>query len=163
MNLEDSQLKIKQRYLPHWELTGAVYHVIFNTWEKLELTASAREVVLNCCLFFDESQSKNKARYHTFALVVMPDHVHWLMQPLSKSEDEYWSLSSILHSIKSYSAKQIPKVMKHIGTVWQDERYDRIIRNDEEFLNTWEYIRQNPVKASLAKTPEDYPFLWQEY
>jgi REP element-mobilizing transposase RayT len=93
----------------------------------------------------------------------MPDHVHWLMQPLSKSEDEYWSLSSILHSIKSYSAKQIPKVMKHIGTVWQDERYDRIIRNDEEFLNTWEYIRQNPVKASLAKTPEDYPFLWQEY
>ena len=163
MNLENSQLKIKQRYLPHWELTGAVYHVIFNTWEKLKLTASARELVLNCCLFFDESQSKNKARYHTFALVVMPDHVHWLMQPLSKSEDEYWSLSSILHSIKSYSAKQIPKVMKHIGTVWQDERYDRIIRNDEEFLNTWEYIRQNPVRASLAKTPEDYPFLWQEY
>jgi REP element-mobilizing transposase RayT len=111
MNLENSQLKIKQRYLPHWESTGAVYHIIFNTWEKLELTDPAREVVLNCCLFFDESQAKNKARYHTFTLVVMPDHVHWLMQPLYKSEDEYWSLSSILHSIKSYSAKQIPTVM----------------------------------------------------
>ena len=91
----------------------------------------------------------------------MPDHVHLLMQPLPKSDNEFWSLSSIMHSIKSYSAKQIAKLMKHIGTVWQDERYDRIIRDNEEFQNTWEYIRQNPVKAKLSATPEEYPFLWQ--
>ncbi|MEH1979558.1 MAG: hypothetical protein V7L27_09890 [Nostoc sp.] len=60
-----------------------------------------------------------------------------------------------------YSAKQIPQVMKHIGTVWQDERYDRIVRNDEEFQQYWEYIRQNPVKAGLSSSPEDYPFFWQ--
>jgi hypothetical protein len=51
--------------------------------------------------------------------------------------------------------------MKHIGTVWQDERYDRIIRNDQEFQNTWEYIRQNPVKSGLSATPEEYPLFWQ--
>jgi REP element-mobilizing transposase RayT len=163
MNLESSQFRIQQRCLPHWELAGSVYFITFNTWEKLELTDSAKEMVLSCCLFFDESQAQNKARYHTFALVIMLDHVHWLMQPLSKSETEYWSLSSILHSVKSYSSKQIPTVMKHIGIIWQDERYDRIIRNYQEFMNTWEYIRQNPVKADLARTPEDYPFLWEEF
>lgn len=52
--------------------------------------------------------------------------------------------------------------MKHIGTVWQTEQYDRIIRNVEEFRNTWEYIRQNPVKAGLSDTPESYPFFWQQ-
>jgi REP element-mobilizing transposase RayT len=85
------------------------------------------------------------------------------MQPLPKSENEYWSLSSIVHSIKSYSSKQIPKVMKHIGIVWQDERYDRIMRNHQEFVNTWNYIRENPVKANLVETPEDYSFLWEEF
>lgn len=66
-----------------------------------------------------------------------------------------------MHSIKSYSAKQISKVMNHIGTVWQDEWYDRIIRDEKEFQDTWEYIRQNPVKAGLSATPEEYLFFWQ--
>jgi REP element-mobilizing transposase RayT len=118
----------------------------------------------------------------------MPDHVHLLMQPFPKdtnsnasilladsnnneillanssskqSKPEYWSIGSILHSIKSYSAKQIPTVMNHIGKVWQDGRYDRLIRNRQEFENTWEYIRQNPVKAGLCNTPEEYQFFWE--
>ena len=53
--------------------------------------------------------------------------------------------------------------MQHIGIVWQVERYDRIVRNHQEFINFWEYIRQNPVKAGLTELPEDYPFLWEEF
>ena len=41
----------------------------------------------------------------------------------NQSSSDYWSIGSILHSIKSYSAKQIPTVMNHIGKVWQDGRY----------------------------------------
>lgn len=155
------KLSIKQRDLPHWEIAGAVYFITFNTWEKLELTPAARQIVLDACKFFDNQ------RYHIFVLVVMPDHVHILMQPLlwdshlACVNQKVWSLSSIMHSIKSYSAKLIPKVMPHIGTVWQSERYDHIIRSQQEFENTWEYIRQNPVKAELSETPEAYPFFWQ--
>jgi len=149
------KLKIKQRDLPHWEMDAAVYFITFNTWEKLELTPAARQVVLDGCKFFDNQ------RYHIFVLVVMPNHVHMLIQPLQQSKQEVWSLSSIMHSIKSYTAKQIPKVMPHIGRVWQSEGYDHIIRNQQEFEDTWEYIRQNPVKAELSATPEAYSFLWQ--
>ena len=157
LKLRDTQLKVTYRNLPHWELEGAVYFITFNTWEKLELTPAARQVVLNACKFFD------RQRYQIFCLVVMPDHVHMLMQPLEKSDNKFWSLSSILHSMKSYSSKQIPKVMKHIGTVWQDERHDHIVRDEREFQVFWEYIRQNPVKAGLSVTPEEYPFFWQMY
>ncbi|GAA6614395.1 REP-associated tyrosine transposase [Scytonema sp. NUACC26] len=153
--MQEPKLKITQRTLPHWELNEAVYFITFNSWEKLELTPEARQVVLNACLFF------NNKRYKIFVLVIMLDHVHMLIQPKLKSEYEFWSLSSIMHSIKSYSAKQISKVMKHTGTVWQEERYDRIIRNEQEFQGYWEYIRQNPVKAGLSDTPEEYPFFWQ--
>ncbi|MEG4581769.1 transposase [Microcoleus sp. MON1_C5] len=155
LKLREAQLKVTYRNLPHWELEGAVYFITFNTWEKLELTPAARQVVLNACKFFD------RQRYQIFCLVVMPDHVHMLMQPLAKSDNKFWSLSSILHSMKSYSSKQIPQVMKHIGTVWQDERHDHIVRDEREFQVFWEYIRQNPVKAGLSVTPEEYPFFWQ--
>ncbi|WP_017292507.1 REP-associated tyrosine transposase [Geminocystis herdmanii] len=162
MNFSDSSLKITRRKLPHWELDGSIYFITFNTYKRLELNPSARQIVLNCCLFFDESRHQHDRRYHTFAIVIMPDHVHWLMQPFPKSNGEYWSIGSILHSVKSYSAKQIPKVMNHSGIVWHEERYDRIMRNEEEFLNTWQYIRENPVKENLANIPEEYPFFWQE-
>ncbi|MGL5873815.1 MAG: transposase [Xenococcaceae cyanobacterium] len=81
----------------------------------------------------------------------------------NKSQSKYWSIGSILHSIKSYSAKQIPQAMNHIGKVWQDGRYDRMIRDRQELKNTWEYIRQNPVKAGLCNTPEEYPFFWEMF
>jgi putative transposase len=132
-----------------------IYFVTFCTWERLELNQEARQLVLDTCRFF------NQKRYKIFALVVMPDHVHLLIQPLMKSQTECWSLGSILHSIKSFSAKQIPQVMKHIGKVWQDGRHDRLVRNVQEFQAFQEYIRQNPVKASLSQAPESYPFLWQ--
>jgi putative transposase len=148
-------LQIKQRYLPHWELNGSIYFITFNTWEKLELTSEARKIVLDACLYF------HKQRYKVYSAVIMPDHVHLLLEPLLKSENEYWSLSSILHTIKSYTSKQVAQVMKHIGIVWQDERYDRIIRNEQEFQKFWDYIRENPVKANLSNSPEEYAFYWQ--
>ena len=113
----------------------------------------------------------------------MPDHVHLLIQAFirdnnknhsgsillaSKSSEDkeqlkFWTIGSILHSIKSYSAKQIPQVMNHIGKVWQDGRYDRKIGNNNEFNNVWEYIKQNPVKANLVNNTEDYLFLWEMF
>ncbi|NEO56312.1 MAG: transposase [Okeania sp. SIO3B5] len=156
--MPQEELKITQRDLPHWEFNGAVYFITFKTRNRLELTPAARQIVLDACLFF------HGKRYDIFVLVVMPDHVHMLIHPLVKeeSQEEYWSVSSIMHSIKSYSAKQILKIMTNIGKVWQSERYDRIVRNDLELTNVWEYIRQNPVKAGLSDSPEDYPFFWQD-
>ncbi len=157
-----------------------IYFITFVTWERLELNPAARQIVLDSCLFF------NAQRYQIYAAVIMPDHVHLLIQPFIKNnkvnndnnsasillassnknaayENEYWTIGSILHSIKSYSAKQIPQAMNHIGKVWQDGRYDRRIRNNNEFNNVWEYIKQNPVKANLVNNAEDYSFLWEMF
>lgn len=149
-------MKFKKQ-IPRLEIPQGRYFVTFVTWDRLELIPEARKVVLDACKFF------HNQRYQLFTAVIMPDHVHLLIQPFLKSETEFWSIGSILHSIKSYSAKQIPQVMRHIGKVWQDGRYDELIRNEKEFQNKWEYIRGNPVKAGLSKTPEDYPFLWEMF
>lgn len=154
------------------EIPGATYFITFVTWQRLELTPPARKIVLDCCLFFHQK------RYRIYSVVIMPDHVHLLLKPFPKQSSsnasilladpcnqqsslEYWSIGNILHSIKSYSAKQIPTVMNHIGKVWQDGRYDRLIGERKEFENTWKYIKQNPVKAGLCNTPKEYQFFWE--
>jgi REP element-mobilizing transposase RayT len=146
-----------KKTLPKLEVKGGTYFITFNTYERLELNNQAKKLVLDCCLYFHEK------RYFLYTAVIMHDHVHLLMKPYPKSNDEYWSIGSILHSIKSYSAKQIPQVMKHIGKLWQDGRYDILIKNHQHFLNTWEYIKQNPVKAKYTDTVDNYPFLWQAF
>ncbi|ACB54348.1 hypothetical protein cce_5002 [Crocosphaera subtropica ATCC 51142] len=143
--------------LPKLEIQGGIYFITFNTYERLELNNEARKIVLNACLYFHDK------RYYLYTAVIMSDHVHLLIKPYQKSDNKYWSIGSFLHSIKSYSSKQIPKVMKHIGKVWQDGRYDTLIKNRQQFLNTWEYIKQNPVKAKYTDNPESYPFLWESF
>lgn len=152
----ENGLRVSRRNLPHWELNGATYFVTFNTWKKLELSFQARQIALDACLFF------NCKRCRVFIVVVMPDHVHLIVQPQLKTESTFWSLGEIMKSVKGYSSKQIAIAMNHIGVVWQDERYDRIIRNPQEFENFWNYIRLNPVRANLCETPDQYPFLWQQ-
>jgi hypothetical protein len=46
------------------------------------------------------------------------------------------------------------------GQACPDERDDRIVRDEVEFLEKWQYIMNNPVKAELAERPEEYPWLY---
>ena len=41
---------------------------------------------------------------------------------------------------------------------WQDESYDRLVRNDLEFERIVNYIERNPVTAGLVLTPEEFPW-----
>jgi REP element-mobilizing transposase RayT len=95
----------------------------------------------------------------------MPDHVHVLARPLAKG-DGVWDLAELMHSVKSFSAHQIAKRRKDrrdagpTSRIWQDERYDRWIRDDDEFAEKWQYIADNPVKEGLAATAEEYRWLY---
>jgi putative transposase len=93
----------------------------------------------------------------------MPDHCHALVKPLPVTPNTataVFSLADVLESVKGFSARAINKRQERGGPVWQDERYDRIVRDDEEFESFWEYIRTNAVKAGLVSSPEDYPWLY---
>ena len=85
------------------------YFVTFCTWERQELNLAARQVVVEACQRF------HGERYAIFAGVVMPDHVHLLIQPWLKNSGKVWTIGSILHTIKGFSVRQIPTVMPHIG------------------------------------------------
>ncbi|MCF7668200.1 MAG: DUF1156 domain-containing protein [Verrucomicrobia bacterium] len=100
------------------------------------------ELVENALLYFDGM------RYNLHAWTIMPNHVHVLITPLHEN-----SISSILHSWKSFTAKKSNKLLGHNGKFWQEEYFDRMIRDKAHFDAAVRYIEENPVKAGLCKTP----------
>jgi len=84
-------------------------------------------------------------RYVLNEWVIMPNHVHVLVTPKSG-----FTLASILHSWKSYSAQQINKSLSKNSAVWKQESYDHIVQNTEELNNIRKYIRNNPAKIGIT-------------
>ena len=93
-------------------------------------------------------------RYKLRAWVVMPNHVHAVVTPAAAS-----TLSSILHTWKSYTAHQIQKLLpEKIAPFWQQESYDHLIRNDDDLHRCTNYTLMNPVNARLCTEPHAWPW-----
>jgi putative transposase len=129
--------KIYKKNLPNWEYSGSLYFITFSTKEGILLEDIAKDIVVKT-LHYHVGK-----KYILFAFVVMNTHVHLIIEPLENSSDSYFSLGQILHSIKSYSANQINKNLQRNGVIWLDERYDRVIRNDDELFEEMSYIINN--------------------
>jgi hypothetical protein len=63
-----------------------------------------------------------------------------------------------MKGLEGASARSINRLLGTGGTVWQDESFDRIIRDDRELEQKLQYMYYNPVKAGLVGKPEDYRF-----
>ena len=91
-------------------------------------------------------------RFALHAWVVMPNHVHAVLRPMSD-----WTLSEILKSWKGFTAREINRKLKLTGkTLWQTESYDHLIRDEEDLQRSCAYTVNNPVVARLCKRPEDW-------
>jgi valyl-tRNA synthetase len=144
-------LETRRRSLPHWELGGSTYFITFRV-EQGELQAEEKQTVVDACKHW------HNQRLSLHQMVVMPDHVHLLITPLRDESGDWYKLADLMHSIKSFTATEINKLRGASGKLWQQEYYDRIVRDEEELLEKWNYIINNPVKAGLVGRPEDYAF-----
>ena len=79
-------------------------------------------------------------RYHLYAYVVMPNHVHVLFQPM-----EGRTLSRIVADWKSFTAHKITELRGIDGPVWQKESFDTLVRSQRHFQTVIRYIRKNDL------------------
>ncbi len=95
--------------------------------------------VENAMRFFDGE------RYSLFSYVVMPNHCHVILRPWDGHK-----LEDILQSWKSYTSLNINRMLARKGVLWQEEAFDRIIRDSEHLRKVVRYIEKNPTKARLT-------------
>ncbi len=113
------------------------------------------------CVFRDEGLAKLMAeaclhfqdqRHLTFCYCVMPNHCHVVLRPLGEYE-----LEDILDSWKAYVGKEVNHRLARHGRLWQEESYDRIVRDEEHLYRIIQYIGNNPAKGRL---PRDCWYRW---
>jgi len=99
-------------------------------------------IVANAFHYFDGE------RYDLASFVIMPNHVHALYQLRNG-----WEIEDVSHSLKSYTANEMNKVLGRQGTLWQQEGFDHLLRGVRHLDRCLSYIRNNPALAHL-KTGE---------
>ncbi len=169
-------------YLPHYDQPGTLQMVTFRLadalpaarrreWEALFAVEDGREQRTRIEAYLDRGLGACHLRdprvaasveavllygdgrhYRLAAWVVMPNHVHALV--------ELWTLplGRLIQAWKGTSARDANRLLGRPGTFWQTEYWDRYLRDEEHFRKAQRYIEGNPVKAHLARRPEDWPF-----
>ena len=120
-----------------------IYHIITNTKNRQPIFKNIKyaRIIIQNLMMQDEQQFTK-----TLAFVVMPDHMHWLLE-LKEAK----TLSIIVKSVKAKTSQVIGK------PIWQAGYYDHAIRKDEDLVNIARYIIANPIRAGLVKKASDYP------
>ena len=119
--------------------------------------------------------------YHLDAYCIMANHVHVVFAPLPKQPSDvtrtsslhtndsnaqtkslcYNTLSSIMQSLKGYTARRANQLLGRRGAFWQHESYDHCVRNPDEWRRIITYVLNNPVKAGLVDEWEKWQ--WNYY
>lgn len=180
-----------RRELPHYQPKGAVFFVTFRLYDsyaksllrKYEPSDDLIHRIATGPTYLKKQEIANlvKEQLHRFdgvfydlvAYSIMSNHVHILIDTsIQLEEDEitetrdqanHVPLETIMKRIKGPIAVKANKFLERKGKFWRRESYDRVIRDEKEFDNTLSYILNNPVKAGIVKSWEDYPHSFWKY
>ncbi|MGN1403658.1 MAG: transposase [Ruminococcus sp.] len=74
---------------------------------------------------------------------IMPDHIHMILLILPDENGRTQFAPTLSRVVKQFKGA----ITKQIGfSIWQKSFYDRILRNEKEYRNAWQYIQENPIK-----------------
>ncbi|HEV8692754.1 MAG TPA: transposase [Lysobacter sp.] len=85
--------------------------------------------------------------------VLMPDHVHWLLQLGSRD-----ALATVVSRLKAASARSVNSGLGRRGALWGPAFHDHALRSDEDVLRVARYIVANPIGAGMVRSVREYPF-----
>ncbi len=137
------------------EVSGTCYFVTTSTFNRKRILSSPQvaQIIFNAFQWLED-----KERIRWICVMVMPDHIHAVIQPGCNQ-----TLGSVLHSLKSFTAKEINALRGETGSVWQEGYYERGIRGEEALNEIVQYCYGNPVRKGLVKRARDYPYWWCKY
>jgi REP element-mobilizing transposase RayT len=153
-DMSDPVLLEKEEYEEQKRFFGNMDRYLDNTQEGphwLKNTAVAQIIA-------EAMHHRHGKVYDLDVFSILSNHVHVLFTPVEKEDGGYHSLSSIMHSLKLFTAIRGNRVLNRKGAFWHHESYDHFVRDEEELKRIRRYIVQNPVKAGLVEDWEAWPW-----
>ena len=133
-------------------LEAPLYFITTNVSQRLPLLATDEAVAVMREVW---ENAESLYGWRVGAYVVMPDHVHFFCGTAS---DRAKPLGTVIGKWKEWTAKHLSRRHGHPAQLWQDGFFDHVLRSDESYDEKWNYVRQNPVRAGLAATPEEWSY-----
>jgi len=91
--------------------------------------------------------------YKLYGFCIMPEHLHLIIHPVGKNDFSY-----IMKMLKGSFARKFNKINNKEGKIWQKGFYDECVLDSYGLIKKIEYMHNNPVKANLVSSPEEYPY-----
>jgi len=126
-----------------YSCAGQIYHITTATRGRAPLFL---DLTLARTVIHSMREVQQQCLADTLAFVIMPDHLHWLMQL-----GERMPLSMVIKRMKASSSLRANK------RLWQEGFYDHALRRDEDVVQVARYIVANPMRAGLVARLGDYP------
>lgn len=129
---------------------GATYHVVAksNRGEFILNSDEMKEMFI--CIV---ENAKKKYRFKLKHYCIMNNHIHLLIEPAPGTD-----LSKLMQWILSVFAIRFNKMFGQNGHVWYDRFKSKIIRSFQQFVNTFQYISENPLKAGICLNIRNYAY-----
>jgi putative transposase len=129
---------------------GASYHVVsrVNRKEVIFKTPEIQEMFMEVI-----RRAKKKYRFTIKNFCIMGNHYHFIIKPLNNE-----SLSAIMQWVLSVFAMQYNKTFGLTGHVWNERFKSKIIHSFLQYLATFVYIANNPVRAKMVQYATDYKY-----
>ena len=149
MNNQDKEKGHRSLRIGRFSQENGIYLITSRTWQRSKVFTEWPFAHAAIQAFTQKEILKDA---QLLCWVLMPDHVHWLVQ-LGKEPD----LSSLIGTMKSASARAVRKA-GYEKYVWRSGYYDRAIRHEDDNKTAARYIVANPLRANLVDRVGDYPF-----
>src|SRR4030042_578310 len=135
---------------PRILLNGASYHITarINREEFLFEPDDVKNMFLEVL-----KEAKKKYKFLIRNFCIMDNHLHFIFEPINNE-----NLSKIMQWILSVFAIRYNKMNKLKGHVFYDRFWSKIIENFKQFIDTFNYINDNPIKANKVKDAKDYKY-----
>ena len=153
-----------------YDIYGHARELTFSCYRRMPLLASERS---RHWLVDSLTRARTRLRFELWAYVVMPEHVHILLRPLSEAAE----VAPILKGIKQGVARKATNYLRANNPGWlerlavrrptgrveyrfwqQGGGYDRNILTPKAARASIEYIHNNPVRRDLVESPTDWPW-----
>ncbi|MFT6985465.1 MAG: putative transposase [Psychromonas sp.] len=110
------------------------------------------ELITQLLAFF---KSKNTIYYHLIAVSIMPNHVHLLFKQILP-------LVNIMQKTKGASAFLVNKYCQRKGILWDRGYFDKVVRTERQFQITYQYIKNNALKAGLKDAKQRFYGIYED-
>jgi putative transposase len=133
---------------PEWVGTDSVFFVTINCKPRGRDHLTSGDIPAR--IFDSITFLRDRRTWFPEMVLLMPDHLHAL---ISFTWEKLQGMNRVIADWKRFTAARF-------GIAWQRDYFDHRIRSDQDHQSTWDYIRENPVRAGLVTSYEQWPHVW---